>query len=159
MRRVIEHRKEERIYDCAAVIFRSSETSAWVAACPTFDVITYGDSPAHAIAMIQDAVQMVVLDDLNGGHDPSDRAAPADDEYWQRLAQFQRGDETPMTPEERDQSDVLTDSESPIECAIVWKCRVHRRITLVLEEEVVPDESTAFVAQDGWPPQVLRAAV
>jgi hypothetical protein len=57
----------------------------WVAHCLDFDVVTQGRSLPHAMMMAREAVMTVVLDDLEHGHDPTDRRAPK--EFWTEMYQ------------------------------------------------------------------------
>jgi predicted RNase H-like HicB family nuclease len=41
-----------------AVIFKSGDSENWVAICLEYDVVTQGDSEAHAIEMIREAVEL-----------------------------------------------------------------------------------------------------
>jgi predicted RNase H-like HicB family nuclease len=56
----------------------------WVAHCLDFDVVMQGSSLRHAFDAVKEAVEMVVIDDLERGADPRARRAP--DEYWKRLS-------------------------------------------------------------------------
>lgn len=51
----------------------------WEAHCLGLDVVTYGDSLAHAVHMGLEAAGMIVADDLDGGHDPLDRGLPREE--------------------------------------------------------------------------------
>ena len=67
---------ERKVFSAWAHITRAEDVDGcWVAYCPEFDVVSYGDSPQHAAEMIRDALEMVILDDLNNGLDPSTRRA------------------------------------------------------------------------------------
>ena len=55
----------------------------WLAHCLDLDVMTQGNSLAHAIEMAREAVRMVIEDDLDAGRDPLDRRAPEED--WTEL--------------------------------------------------------------------------
>lgn len=57
----------------------------WVAHCLEYDIVTQGNSPKHAIEQLGEAVSMCLTEDLNDGHDPSERPR-APDEYWDRLS-------------------------------------------------------------------------
>lgn len=56
----------------------------WVSHCLTFDLVSQGPTMKKAIAMIKEAIQLVLEEDLADGRDPFDRATcPAAD--WERL--------------------------------------------------------------------------
>jgi predicted RNase H-like HicB family nuclease len=57
----------------------------WVAHCLDFDVVTQGRSLPHTMVMAREAVTLVVLDDLENGHEPADRRAPK--EFWTEMYQ------------------------------------------------------------------------
>ncbi len=88
---------EQRMFEGWAHVSRAEDTDAWVAYCPHFDVMTIGDSPAHAFHMIREAVAMVILDDLNDGRDPHRRASRKPED-WEPLRRLQRSfkDEVPV---------------------------------------------------------------
>jgi len=88
---------ERKVFSAWAHITRAEDVDGcWVAYCPEFDVVSYGDSPQHAGEMIRDALEMVILDDLNNGLDPSTRRAEdAAFEPLQRL--FERHEKVPVT--------------------------------------------------------------
>ena len=52
----------------------------WVAHCLDFDVVTQGNSRAHALRMVREAVEIVVREDLAAGRNPHARRAPP--EFW-----------------------------------------------------------------------------
>src|SRR5947209_3310903 len=62
---------------------------AWVAHCLDFDVVSQGNSPQHAIEMLREAVEMVVMDDLKRNADPRSRRAP--EAYWVQLSRLLDG--------------------------------------------------------------------
>jgi predicted RNase H-like HicB family nuclease len=64
----------------------ASIPSEWVAHCLDFDVVTQGRDAKHAFEMLQEAVGMVVVDDLQAGRDPRARRAP--EEHWQRMSKM-----------------------------------------------------------------------
>jgi len=72
----------------AWVVFRPSQQirGVWIAHALEFDVVTQGTSLAHAIQMVQEAIAMVVADDLKHGRDPYSRRAP--DKYWDELREL-----------------------------------------------------------------------
>lgn len=53
----------------------------WLAHCLQLDLVTQGTSPQHAIQMAREAIELVVLDDLNHDLDPLDRPQ-ADAACW-----------------------------------------------------------------------------
>lgn len=53
----------------------------WVGHCLDVDVVSQGASLQQAYEMTREAVEMVVLDDLNANRDPSERSAPR--EEWE----------------------------------------------------------------------------
>ena len=56
---------ERKVFSTWAHITRAEDVEGcWIAYCPEFDVVSYGDSPQHAGDMVRDALEMVILDDL-----------------------------------------------------------------------------------------------
>ncbi len=53
----------------------------WVGHCLEVDVVSQGNSLRHAYEMTREAVEMVVLDDLDLGREPTLRSAPR--EEWE----------------------------------------------------------------------------
>lgn len=53
----------------------------WLAHCLDLDVMSLGRSVDHALQMIREAMEIVIVSDLERGADPLDRRAP--DEYWE----------------------------------------------------------------------------
>ena len=45
-----------------AVIYKDAESDQWVAWCLEYDVATQGDSEEHALAMIQEVVELHIED-------------------------------------------------------------------------------------------------
>lgn len=81
-----------RNYNFRALIHRSENAPhIWVAHCLELGLVSQGDTPAQARDAIEEAVQMIVVDDLNEGLDPLDRQ-PSEEKY-QRMAKdlFERG--------------------------------------------------------------------
>lgn len=79
---------QERSYSLHVVLRPASDLPGqWVAHCLDVDVVTYGDSPRHALEMSKEAVEMVFVDDLIANREPLDRRAPRQywDELWKRL--------------------------------------------------------------------------
>lgn len=58
----------------------------WVGHCLDFDVVTQGRELPHTFEMLNEAVSMVVIDDLDAGREPRSRRAP--EEFWQRLSKM-----------------------------------------------------------------------
>lgn len=61
----------------------------WVAHCLNLDLVSQGNSPAHAIRMILEATSIAVLDDLEAGLDPAGRPS-APKELWDLFARTQQ---------------------------------------------------------------------
>lgn len=57
----------------------------WVAHCLNWDLITQGDSPAHALEMLCEAIGLAIEEDRRGGLDPSD-LPPAPPDVWRVFA-------------------------------------------------------------------------
>lgn len=51
----------------------------WVGHCLEVDVVSQGDSLRHAYEMTREAVELVILDDLSLGREPTQRSAPRDE--------------------------------------------------------------------------------
>jgi hypothetical protein len=82
-------KREEKSFRIWITIGKASDVPGqWAAHCLDVDVVTYGNSPRHAFDMVQEAVAMVIEDDLNRGADPTDRVAPAED--WIELADLNK---------------------------------------------------------------------
>lgn len=65
------------------VLVNPSEIAGqWVAHCLNLDVVTQGDSVQHAFAMVEEAVRLVIEDDLAQGLDPLERPQAPEDR-WQ----------------------------------------------------------------------------
>ena len=45
-----------------AVIYKGQASGDWVACCVEYDIATQGDSPEHALEMIQEAVELHMED-------------------------------------------------------------------------------------------------
>lgn len=60
----------------------------WVVHCLELDIVTQGRTLAHACNMLAEAVSLVLLDDLNNGHNPLERRAP--EESWEKLYELLR---------------------------------------------------------------------
>lgn len=84
-------------FNAAFLIERAEDVgqapTQWVAHCLTLDVVTQGDSVAHAFDMLQEAVQIVVDDDRKGGACSIAVREPAPVADWQRFERaVERGD-------------------------------------------------------------------
>ncbi len=71
----------------AYIEISDTNLSTWVAHCLEVDIISWGGSPAQAKAMLQEAVELCLSDDILNALDPLHRpAAPVDVwESWRRL--------------------------------------------------------------------------
>ena len=54
----------------------------WTSHCLDLDIVSQGNDPAHALAMLEEAVTLCVLNDLLDGLDPRQVRAQAPDESW-----------------------------------------------------------------------------
>lgn len=61
----------------------------WVAHCLNLDVISQGNSPAEARDNVEEAILIVLNDDLANGWDPFDRDG-APQKYWDAYAELER---------------------------------------------------------------------
>jgi predicted RNase H-like HicB family nuclease len=87
-----------------AIIRRGqSVPGAWVAECVPLDIATQGDSLEHAMAMLVDAVDLVVDDDLERGVDPLSSRSPSP-EALEELNWLLRGPLMPVDVNSVDQS-------------------------------------------------------
>ncbi len=78
----------ERTFDLHIVVWPAEDVPGqWLAHCLGLDVVSQGNSLSHAVAMIREAVGMVLTDDLHKGLDPQRRRAPPADweAMWKRL--------------------------------------------------------------------------
>lgn len=46
----------------------------WVAHVPVLDLVTQGNSSEHAVFMANEAVEIIITDDIDAGRNPFDRA-------------------------------------------------------------------------------------
>lgn len=78
--------------------FRRSDElpGQWVAHCLDVDVVTYGNSLRHALEMLREAVDLVVVEDLSTGLEPLERSAPR--EEWEAMIRCVNGAETRAYP-------------------------------------------------------------
>ncbi len=70
---------DRRFHFWVAVREAEDLPGSWVAHCLDVDVVSAGTSPKHALAMVLEAVGLVVIDDLVHGREPTQRTAPAAD--------------------------------------------------------------------------------
>jgi predicted RNase H-like HicB family nuclease len=86
-----------RLFTCWVLIERSVDIDGWVGHCLEFDIVSQGDSPQHALAMVKEATGICLLDDLNDGVDPESVRERAPTECWEALYELmKRGDRVPM---------------------------------------------------------------
>jgi len=68
---------ETRTFSFNVFVRRAPDVAGqWVGHCPEVDVVSQGNSLRQAYEMTKEAVEIVVLDDLDAGRDPTLRAAP-----------------------------------------------------------------------------------
>lgn len=67
---------------------RDDATDQWTAHALEFDVVSQGTSPKHALEMVQEAVELVLADDVHQGRDSTTRRAP--EEEWVEFRKTQR---------------------------------------------------------------------
>lgn len=60
----------------------------WVSHCLTLDLMSQGNSPEHALEMIFEVTQNVVVEDLLAGRDPASRGAKTPDADWAELSRI-----------------------------------------------------------------------
>lgn len=71
-----------RTFSLTVYLTRAPDVAGqWVGHCLDVDVVSQGDSMKHAYEMTREAVEMIVLDDLNVGREPAQRSAPR--EEWE----------------------------------------------------------------------------
>ena len=68
-------------WDLSILIEPSEIEGQWVSHCLEFDVISQGDSPSHALEMLQNALEICIREDLESGVRPDGRG-PAPREAW-----------------------------------------------------------------------------
>lgn len=68
----------------------------WVAHCLDLDLVTQGDSPEHALRMLQDAVALTVFDDLRSGHDPAARPKAPKEDWDEMFDMLKHGQKVPF---------------------------------------------------------------
>lgn len=78
-----------RVFHSWLFIYRDEESPLWIVDCLEFGVITHDASLSEAVAMGQEALELVIADDLESGLDPFGRQrAPngrASEETWQKF--------------------------------------------------------------------------
>ncbi len=75
-----------RTFSLTVYITRARDVAGqWVGHCLEVDVVSQGDSMRHAYDMTREAVEMVILDDLNSNREPTLRSAPR--EEWEAAYQ------------------------------------------------------------------------
>lgn len=80
---------EKRVYSCWIVVEPAEDIpGTWVSHCLNFDLVSYGDSPKDAADSVCDAVETVIVDDLQNQRDPLQRGSTTPPECWQRLDQI-----------------------------------------------------------------------
>lgn len=74
----------------------------WVSHFLDFGVVSQGDSLAHALTMLREAVEIIIADDHASGLDSFDRRAPREDwdELWAMLRQATPTDWTQIVEHE-----------------------------------------------------------
>lgn len=60
----------------------------WQVYCLNVNVVSYGNSPEHALEMGREAASIVIIDDLNKGSEPTRRRASEED--WNRFNLLQK---------------------------------------------------------------------
>ncbi len=129
-----------RRYNLWVLIEQDADTRAWVAHCVDLDVVAWGDDPGQARDHVEEAVGMVLLDDLNSGLDPLGRGpAPAD--VRERLEGVRRTGRA-VDIHERD----VATREGVSRFAVILSFRVERT------------EDGFVLVRDGDPPEPTYAA-
>lgn len=72
-----------RHYTAYVYVEHDPSTGSWAAACPAFDVVTFGDDAMHALHMIREAVGLTLMHCLAHGTDPYPEET--DGELWAQL--------------------------------------------------------------------------
>lgn len=89
---------EHKVFSPWVHISRAEDVpECWVAYCPEFDVMSTGDSPSHALAMVREAVTLAIGADLNEGFDPTARRASSDEDWAPLHALFERHMKLPVS--------------------------------------------------------------
>lgn len=71
-----ESMDKERSPPATFVIYPDDDLpKTWIGHCPEVNVVTQGHSPEHALEVLQEAVTMVIYDDVARGADPTERRA------------------------------------------------------------------------------------
>jgi len=69
----------EQTYHVLVRFFRDEDFPGWTAHVLHLDAVTHGESLQEAIDMALEAAGELIVDDLNAGLDPSERAAPQEE--------------------------------------------------------------------------------
>jgi predicted RNase H-like HicB family nuclease len=87
-----------RLFTCWVMLERSVDDDGWVGHCLEFDIVSQGDTAAHALDMIKEATALCLLDDLNDGVEPESVRNRAPKEYWESLFQMMKtGERVPLS--------------------------------------------------------------
>jgi predicted RNase H-like HicB family nuclease len=105
----------------------------WVAHCLNWDLVSQGDSPAHAVKMIVEAIALVIVEDANDGLDPNDRLA-APDELWRLFANTQQHG-TRIAPADVDT--LAAHSGEPVIAAVLYMHPIHADRGFARADEVL----------------------
>lgn len=71
---------QKRTFNFTVYLTRAPDLDGqWVGHCLDVDVVSQGDSLKQAYEMTREAVEIVVLDDLNTGREPAERSAPREE--------------------------------------------------------------------------------
>jgi len=70
---VVQWRFHDEIISFPCTVKYDPEIEQWVATCANLGVVTQGDSLNHAQNMLREALEIIILDDLQQGLDPMDR--------------------------------------------------------------------------------------
>ena len=99
--------RDERAFTFWITIQRAQDLPAqWIAHCLDVDVVTYGASPKEAFQMVEEAVSMVIVDDLSRDLEPTRRRASI--EEWDILRRMLLNAESlPLSALETDEEGVF----------------------------------------------------
>lgn len=132
---------------CNMTVVSSREPESgnqWVAHCLALDLVVHGNSLAESLDAIQEAIVMVVEDDVSAGLDPLDREAPADARIeFSKL--MDRGVRT-LSRDEFEQS--LRDDSRIDVCVVCFN--VVRPLHPKLDPEIGSEESASFELPPVW---------
>ena len=93
----------------------------WVSHCLNWDLVSQGDSPAHALEMIAEAIGLVIVEDSKEGLDPNDRS-PAPDDLWKLFANTQQHG-TRISPADVDT--LAAQSGETVIAAVLYMHQIH----------------------------------